>query len=112
MGGSHHYASPSRFFTVRRSAPFPGLFTLFLLPFLLFIFFGSVYPLSAAGGGPDAFRLRLVQLVHRHGVRSPEVGAFGKGNESMICVDVPCGLLNGSGKETNVQHGRLPSPAV
>ncbi|ORC85869.1 membrane-bound acid phosphatase precursor [Trypanosoma theileri] len=105
MGGNHHHASLSRLCTVRRSAPLPALLTLLLMPLLLlFILFAAVSPVSAAGG-PDEFRLRLVQLVHRHGARSPEVGYFGSGNESLICVDVPCGLLNEPGKKQMFNMG-------
>ncbi|EAN78121.1 membrane-bound acid phosphatase 1 precursor [Trypanosoma equiperdum] len=47
--------------------------------------------------------LHLVQLVHRHGARSPKV----KHNQSQICGEVPCGYLNAAGKMMLVNAGEF-----
>nr|CCC95847.1 unnamed protein product [Trypanosoma congolense IL3000] len=51
----------------------------------------------------STLELKVVQLVHRHGARSPIVSY----NQSTICGNVPCGHLNSAGLSMLINAGKF-----
>lgn len=59
---------------------------------------------TTAGAVPE-YRLRLVQVLHRHGSRVTEPGPGS--DTSKLCPDLPCGTLTARGMEMMVADGRF-----